>query len=183
MFIKKNRKYAWLFITILLVGQSPIAAQTIKPGALYAAPSRLFLNGDKNSAKEEAEGKLLREKFFPLGWSKDGNFAYLVEPADEACGCYFAHLVIQDLKTDKILWEHKYDGDGNRKESLKTYWKKNKKEISAKLAEHRIVAQKQFEIIESAIPYGKDWINPDLKVNIIAPTGDLGGQVMLSCAS
>ena len=29
------------------------------------------------------------ENFYPVGWSKDGKFAYYLEPVDEACGCYF----------------------------------------------------------------------------------------------
>ncbi|MEQ1646135.1 MAG: hypothetical protein ABL959_21970 [Pyrinomonadaceae bacterium] len=94
---------------------------------------------------------LIPESFFPIGWSKDGKFAYYSEPVDEACGCYYAYLAIQDLRTDKVIWEFKYDqgddtdpktgkilGSGNMDE----LWKKNKKLFSEKLAENGIVASR-----------------------------------------
>lgn len=55
--------------------------------------------------------QLIAEQFFPIGWSRDGKFAYYTEPVDEACGCYYANLIIQDLRTDKVLWEFKYTQD------------------------------------------------------------------------
>ena len=61
--------------------------------------------------KDMADLEFLEDKFYPIGWSKDGKFAYFVEPADEACGCYFGTFVIQDLKTDKVLWQHRHVSD------------------------------------------------------------------------
>src|SRR5690349_14764325 len=52
---------------------------------------------------------LLEAGFYPIGWSREGKFAYYTEPVDEACGCYFAELVIKDLRTDKELWKFKND--------------------------------------------------------------------------
>jgi hypothetical protein len=109
------------FFAIFLFGQTLCEAQSKKSSSLYAKPSRLMLKGDENEVKEEETGQLLREKFYPIGWSKDGKFAFLVEPPDEACGCYFAHLVIQDLLTDKILWERKYEGEEAVEETLQNY--------------------------------------------------------------
>src|ERR1051325_8458289 len=54
---------------------------------------------------------LIPETFFPIGWSKDGKFPYSFEPVDEACGCYYAGLVIQDMRNDKVVWEFKYNQD------------------------------------------------------------------------
>jgi hypothetical protein len=42
-------------------------------------------------------------QLMPLGFSADGKFAYVVEPPDEACGCYFFEFHIRDLDTDKDL--------------------------------------------------------------------------------
>ena len=53
--------------------------------------------------------RLYVDGFYPIGWSRDGKFAYYIEPVDEACGCYFAELIIQDLRTDKIVWHFKND--------------------------------------------------------------------------
>src|SRR5205814_3361425 len=83
----------------------------------YAIPKRLPL--ERAVRREFREWMLtaarypglIPESFYPIGWSKDGKFAYYYEPVDEACGCYFAHLVIQDMRTDKVLWEFKYNQD------------------------------------------------------------------------
>lgn len=89
------------------------------------------------------------QKFYPIGWSRDGKFAYYYEPVDEACGCYFANLVIQDMRTDKVLWEFKYSGDDHAdpktgamppEDTIAKLWKKNVKTFSQKLREHRIVS-------------------------------------------
>lgn len=50
-------------------------------------------------------------EFIPLGWSSNGRyFAYVLEPGDEACGCYLYKVNIQDLVTDKILWTKSQEG-------------------------------------------------------------------------
>lgn len=91
--------------------------------------------------------QLYSESFYPIGWSKDGKFAYYVEPVDEACGCYYAQLVIQDMRTDKVVWEFKYNQDDTYEGDtmtgpgdLRTLWAKNRKLFSEKLAENGIVA-------------------------------------------
>ncbi|MDQ3711739.1 MAG: hypothetical protein M3388_05920 [Acidobacteriota bacterium] len=93
-------------------------------------------------------------------------FAYYVEPADEACGCYFAQLIIQDLRTDKILWERSYNSDENSDETLKKYWAKNRREFSRKLTQYGIQAQNQFALQSSAIKYQQDVLTPEVKVGI-----------------
>lgn len=96
---------------------------------------------------------------------KDGKFAYYLEPADEACGCYFAHLIIQDLRTDKILWEREHRSDEGGADTLKTYWANSRKEFSRQLAQHGIVPQRKFKLHSAAINYQKDVLTPELKVN------------------
>ena len=153
------------FCAVFLLGQTICAAQSKESDVLFDEPSQLTLKGDENAEREEESGTLLRETFYPIGWSKDGVFAYYVEPPDEACGCYFANLVIQDLRTDKILWERKYNSEGKPEDTLEKYWAKNQKEFSRKLAEYGIVAQKQFTLHDSAIRYQKDVFTPKLTDN------------------
>ena len=43
----------------------------------------------------------LYDKFYPIGWSKTGHLAYIVEKADEGSGYYFFRIVIQNLINDK----------------------------------------------------------------------------------
>ena len=97
---------------------------------------------------------LYADRFYPIGWSRDGKFAYYVEPVDEECGCYFAELHIIDLKTDKILWkfenrpEERRDEKGDMLEDdMQKLWARNKKMFSDKLREHRIEQTARFALL------------------------------------
>ena len=98
--------------------------------------------------------QLLPEAFYPIGWSRDGKFAFYVEPPDEACGCYFAELVIQDLRTDKELWKFKNDPESrlNAKgeiieDDMRRLWLRNQKLFSKKLREHGIIPHARFALL------------------------------------
>lgn len=99
--------------------------------------------------------QLENQKFYPIGWSRDGKFAYYYEPVDEACGCYFANLVIQDMRTDKVVWEFEYDqgkliddkGEMPPEDNIRKLWAKNRKLFSEKLAENKIVAGSAFQLM------------------------------------
>jgi hypothetical protein len=41
-------------------------------------------------------------EFYPIGFSPEGNFAYINRPCNGGCGCCTHDLIIQDLLTDKI---------------------------------------------------------------------------------
>ncbi|MBX3245063.1 MAG: hypothetical protein KF685_11455 [Acidobacteria bacterium] len=103
--------------------------------------------------KEAGHMEFLEDKFYPIGWSKDGKFAYFVEPADEACGCYFGTFVIQDLKTDKILWQYRHVGDEMGlvadeavaiSEERKQLWASKNAEFRTKLKQHGIQVAEAF---------------------------------------
>jgi len=105
---------------------------------LEPAAKREFCKWDLTPARYLG---LIPESFYPIGWSRDGKFAYYYEPVDEACGCYFARLVIQDMRTDKFLYEFEYnqddlmDADGNMppEDDIQKLWAKNKTLFSRKL--------------------------------------------------
>ena len=121
---KKNLLLLPLAVLLFAFSQTSVLGQS----KLFSQPKHLLLPGEKPVENEEVFMALLREKLYPIGWSKDGKFAYLTEPPDEACGCYFVSIFIVDLRTDKILWTEKYDNDGNRKpDNLKDFWRKIKK--------------------------------------------------------
>jgi hypothetical protein len=101
--------------------------------------------------------KLLVEGFYPIGWSRDGKFAYYTEPVDEACGCYFAELAIVDLRTDKVLWQFKnepndrVDAQGAPvADDIGKLWKRNEKVFAERLLEHRIEQLPRFTLLPSA---------------------------------
>lgn len=159
-----RRKHILIFAALLFfnfsAGQRFVQAQT------FSQPKRLMFAGDEKESEETQNAVLLREHFYPIGWSKDGKFAYLVEPVDEACGCYFANLVVQDMRTDKIIWSNDYEGRENANESLKSHWRKNQKLFSRKLAQYKIVAGKNFKLLESPLTVGGDSVKIDLSSTV-----------------
>jgi len=105
--------------------------------------------------------QLMSEGFYPIGWSRDGKFAYYSEPVDEACGCYFAELVIQDLRTDKELWKFKNDPESrtNAKgevmdDDMRRLWQRNRKLFSAKLRENGIIPLARFALLGKSFSVG-----------------------------
>jgi len=139
-------KKAYLLIAVILFAAFVVSAQT------YSVPGELNIDPAVERTFPDYFGHeyphLIPERFFPIGWSRDGKFAYYTEPADEACGCYFAHLVIQDLRTDKIVWEFKYQGEeaSDISEDIETLWAKNKELFSEKLRENKIVQTAKFKM-------------------------------------
>ena len=154
-------------VVFIALSCSSSRGQTTVSGAFYNKPVELKL--ERSVAK--TFGRYLRqqaseyyrqrpfdqletESIYPIGWSRDGKFAYYLEPVDEACGCYFAELVILDLKTDKVLWSFDYDSeaiDDAKREgkpySLETLWNANRQLFSDKMREHSIEPQARFSLL------------------------------------
>lgn len=117
---------------------------------------------------------LIPARLYPIGWSRDGKFAYYYEPADEECGCYFARLVIQDMRTDKVLYEFKYnqDDDTDPKSgelrgpgNLRSLWRRNQKRFSQKLRDNRIVSRISVLFGKTFTADGRSYtVNADKKI-------------------
>lgn len=148
-------KQAALFLLLLLINISFPASASAQNGAVnYRVPRLVDLEpAVRRTLKKHFRGdgrtSPITEAFYPIGWSRDGKFAYYVEPVDEACGCYFAELRIQDLRTDEIVWQFKNDpesrvgADGSPiDDDINKLWRRNQKLFNAKLNEHKIVAAK-----------------------------------------
>lgn len=178
MSIKNQYNTVVLAVLILIAGLVSVEAQKKPRRYFRPAPTRLMLPGDENERKDADRADLLREHFYPIGWSKDGKFAYLVEPADEACGCYLALFIIQDMRTDKILWEKAHEGSDQIEESLVTFWRANRREFSDRLDQYGILAPKFFVLEKTAFNYQGDALNTRLDVNVknedaFSPTGNV----------
>ncbi len=102
----------------------------------------------------------LFDKFFPIGWSKDGKFAYITEPADEAAGLYFFEIAIMDMTTNQIVWEWKPENDDLEESgSVPQMWEQHKELFTQKLKEYGIEQQKSFKIIPSEFTFkGNDYL-------------------------
>lgn len=195
MMTKKLFVFSPALILWVLIGQTAVSAQAVKPDTRYEQPKILKLKGEDAALKDNkwSSESVLYEAFYPIGWSKDGKFAYFTEPADEACGCYFANLIIQDMRTDKIVWSDIYNGDAERQTNdmaetftINTYWKKNQEKFSRKLAQYGIIAQKDFTLNYSSLKSRNDVFTPMLEVANMKNESDdftIGGDVTLNMKS
>jgi hypothetical protein len=111
------------------------------------------------------------ESFFPIGWSKDGKFAFYTEPVDEACHCYFAELYILDLKNDKILWSINYNSDfldeakkEKRPYSLETLWQSKRELFSENLNKHQIEPQGRLAVLSFPLTYNGDRLSTNMSI-------------------
>lgn len=163
-----------LIVAVLTIVSLPVSAQTSTPGRLFSQPvelravrslRRIFPDYYGKSFPQES---LITENFFPIGWSKDGKFAYYTEPGDEACGCYFGRLIILDTVNDKELWSFKYDGlddqDKPKYGAITDLWRKNRKPFSDKLNQYGIIPQGSFSLLKFPINNAGDQLKADLKI-------------------
>ena len=136
-----------LFLGLLGCHQSTqriTAPTSAAPATLSGPPARLSMPSLKDEETPYGIAPLWGHAY-PLGWSRGGIFAYAYEPADEACGCYFFHLIIQDMVNDKILWDYEYNSDESQAQqpgqltSLTEMWQAHGEEFEAKLASFGIV--------------------------------------------
>ncbi len=92
---------------VLALMAALLACAAPEPPVASGPPKQLVIPG--LTEFEQPNSRLIPGRLFLLGWSRDGKLAYVYEPPDEACGCYFFRLVVQDMVSDKVLWEYKYD--------------------------------------------------------------------------
>jgi len=102
----------------------------------YKIPDELIYN-DKSD-------DFLIDKIYPIGWSKDGKFAYIIEPADEGSGFYLFELIVFDVVNNKITWSWK--PDESEEGDLETTWKSNYEHFKESLNKFEVVQEDNFEL-------------------------------------
>ena len=161
MKIQRIRVLVVIITAVFLAGSA--VAQPARPPAVYYLPQAVKLDAitRKNFGSFYVRSypggpiqRLYTDGFYPIGWSRDGKFAYYSEPVDEECGCYFAELTIIDLRTDKVLWEfeNKPMERLNEKgepipDDMQKLWKRNEKVFFEKLHEHKIEQLARFSLL------------------------------------
>lgn len=120
----------------------------------YGIPLELSYNNQK--------GELLYDKFYPIGWSQDGKFAYIIEQADEGSGYYWFEIIVTDIVNNKIVWSWKpaESEEGN----LKSTWEGNYNLFAKNLNNSEIVQNTNFDLKPTNTKYkGNNYsINIDL---------------------
>jgi hypothetical protein len=160
-----------LSLTVVLSLASSIQSQDAKTVTTFKNPVEIKLKVDRRDYNRNGIGGNFEiENFYPVGWSRDGKFAYYLEPVDEACGCYFAKLVIIDLKSDVVLWQFDYtsedpaEGKSKKPESLAALWNANRKLFSRKLKENNIEPQRRTRVLSFPISDRTDRIRTNLGI-------------------
>ena len=129
-----------------------------------------------------AGAEILDAVFYPLGWSTDGKIAYAIEPPDEAVGSYFLNIYIQDLVTDKILWQKKYQSEPESTTAIASfaaYWQANHSKLEEKLKQYGIKQTTENALFAGAINHQDDRIDYVVKKKLKAQA-DLGNLAMVT---
>lgn len=172
----KKRTLVSLISAVLISAALSLSAhaQTRGRGTLYAQPAKVRQERMLRRIFPGYYGKsyrqvgLIIEEFYPIGWSKDGKFAYYTEPGDEACGCYFGELYIVDTVSDKVVWSFKYNGSDDEDPEKPKYraitdlWAKNRKLFSDKLSQYGIVALARPALLTFPINQAGDRLSANL---------------------
>ena len=152
-----------------------VHAQSKAEGGFYNQPRELKLErvtwrNFRDYRRQRPGENYGIEGFYPIGWSKDGKFAYYLEPVDEACHCYFAKLFIVDLKTDKVLWSFDYNSEfieeakkEGRPYTLDGLWRVHQTLFSEKLRAHDIQPQGRFTLLSFPIKHKRDLLTASLR--------------------
>lgn len=121
--------------------------------------------------------EVLADKLYPIGWSKNGNFAYLIEPADEGLGNYMVGIVIMSLVSNEVLWDWYTDPVVDEDLFREDIWQKHYKDFKEKLNKYGIIQQRNIKISDSYFTYkDKDFIlklesdkttDQDLGINVV----------------
>lgn len=129
-----------------------------------------------------SEMPIIDAVFYPLGWSPDGKLAYAIEPPDEAVGSYFLNVYIQDLVTDKILWQDKYQSPPESNEgyqSFAAYWMAKETGMKTRFDKLGIKPMQEGVLFGGAINYDNDQISYSVQKKLKAQP-DFGNIAMVS---
>jgi hypothetical protein len=114
----------------------------------YEIPSELVYN--------KKGPNFLYDRIYPIGWSKNGLFAYIIEPADEGSGLYWFEIVILDIVNNKVAWSWKPAEvpEGN----VAKIWKENYDLFRKNLRQSEIIQLKGFTLKSGKTSYkGNDY--------------------------
>jgi hypothetical protein len=115
-------------------------------------------------------------KFYPIGWSKDGKFAWIIRrPQGESDFIPF-NFYIQDMNTDSIIWKNTYsfdlakgdtlsseiENDNFNSQILKHVWAVEKHQFIEKLKEYSVV-QNEIELYTQIAAFSSESLKVDIR--------------------
>ncbi len=103
----------------------------------------------------------LVDKFYPIGWSSDGNFAYICEPADEAVDNYLFEIYVINVLNSDTLWS--WHSDYNQETVREEVWKDNYEYFKTQLNKFHIIQLKEPQLLGPYFTYGGNDFVVELK--------------------
>lgn len=157
--MKRTHIFLALISLILVFSKPGIKAETHNATLFKIFHTLDFY--DRNNGEEY----LIDLLFVPIGWSKDGKFAYIKEIEPGGADYYETGLfrwIVQDMVTDKILWISEKEKAGDYPAE---YWKMDSEELfhwmlgkfmaknRPKLEEYGIILNSDLEIQRFPLQY------------------------------
>lgn len=147
----KNSKISHLIVVIFCFLAISCNNNNGENGQADSSNVEQNIQSDKNVFELPKELEYTRSKdgfsydrLYPIGWSKDGKFAYIVEPAEEESGFYLFEIIILDIVNNKVVWSWK--PEESEEGDLATTWKDNYEIFEKQLNEAEIQQSKKFEL-------------------------------------
>lgn len=77
-------------------------------------------------------------QFKPIGWNKDGNFAYQITKCDDMCGCCINYISIKSVITDQVIDAICFGENGNGRVPDDISYKDSTNKVNLLLAKYKI---------------------------------------------
>ena len=104
----------------------------------------------------------LYESFYPLGYSSDGKFAYIKEYDTDPADMVLIRTFVQDLVTDKMVWQDEYRVEENITNiDFKSFWKERRVTINSKLKKYGIKPFKNLKFEPNSYKYNNNFYSLD----------------------
>ncbi len=114
------------------------AAHTPLSAADAPAPSAAAPPAETPLFVQAGEHQGMDDRIFPLGWSGDGKFAWVVLHSSEGMGESRWTFTIQDLDANKTVEQRRYDLGEGFSIGMRQFWAKHGKEVAALLKKHGV---------------------------------------------
>jgi predicted secreted protein len=135
----------------------------------YSADTYRYFPPQELRFKDYDESQFYPDRLYPIGWSKNGVFAYIEESLEDAAGFVKYTLVLQDMVSDSVVWSHvvrleeEYYENYSERKGIKVVWAQNAELFSRELRKQGISQAAKFELSSFPIRVRDDSIDVQLE--------------------
>ena len=127
--------------------------KTFSPRFLSMAKTSFKLF-DEYKSTNPTEAPFIEERFYPIGYSDEGEMAYILEYYTGKSGSVHIETYIQDLISDEIIWQDRFRAQKDATDvNFKKFWEQNKNRIEMELNRHHINPFKKIWLKTEPISY------------------------------